>query len=152
MLITTSSSSLHFFNFLDVLQSALTITEMTLMLLMFNILLISVFSSCYLSIFSFSFSLTLVSPDITISIMPRLLSFLSFLFTAAISGFLPLISQSHWIITSHKIFTFSFSTTPSGACSYHFSPFFRLYFSHNFPHNLLLLLLFFFFLLLLLLS
>ena len=81
------------------------------------------------SLFSFSFSLTLMSPGIALSIMAQLLSFL---FTTAISGFLALISLSQWIITSHKIFTSSFSTTPSGACSYHFSLHFRLYFPRNF--------------------
>ena len=119
----TTSSSMHFFSFFDVLPSAPTTTGMTLMLLMFHILLISVFSSWYLN-FCFSFSLTLMSPGIVISIMAQLLSFNY--------GFLALISLSHWIITSHKIFTSSFSTTPSGACSYHFSLLFRLYFPHNF--------------------
>ena len=106
-----------FFSFFDVLPSALTTTGMTLMLLMFHILLISLFSSWYLSFFSFSFSLTLMSPGIVISIMAQLLSFS---FTRTISDFLVLIFLSHWIITSYKIFTSSFSTTPSRACSYHF--------------------------------
>ena len=108
---------MHFFSFFDVLSSVPTTTGMSLMLLMFHILLISVFSSWYLSIFSFSFSLTLMSPGIAISIMAQLLSFL---FTTTISGFLALISLSHWIITSHKILTSSFLTTPSRACSYRF--------------------------------
>ena len=56
----------------------------------------------------------------------------SFLFIRTISGFLALISLSHWIITSHKILTSSFSATPYRACSYHFSLLFRLYFPHNF--------------------
>ena len=51
VLITTSNSSLHFFSFFDVLPSAPTTTGMTLMLLMFHILLISLFSSWFLSIF-----------------------------------------------------------------------------------------------------
>ena len=129
MHITTPRSSLHFFSFFDVLPSAPTTTGMTLMLLMFQILFISLFRSWYLSIFFFSFSLTLMSPHVAISIMAQLLSFL---FTTTISGFLALISLSHWIITSHKIFTSSFSTTSSGACSYHFLLFIRLYFPHNF--------------------
>ena len=123
VLITTPSSSMHFFSFFDMLPSTSTTTGMTLMLLMFHILLISVFSSWYLN-FCFSFSLTLMSPGIVISIMAQLLSFNY--------GFLALISLSHWIITSHKIFTSSFSTTPSGACSYHFSLLIRLFFPHNF--------------------
>ena len=56
---------------------------------MFDILLISPFSSWFFSNLSFSFSLTLMSPDIPISIMAQLLSFL---FTTTISGFLALIS------------------------------------------------------------
>ena len=50
VLITTPSSSMNFFSFLDVLPSASTTTGMTLILLMFHILLISLFSSWYLSI------------------------------------------------------------------------------------------------------
>ena len=124
VLLTTPSSSMHFFSFFDVLPSAPTTTGMTLMLLMFHILLISLFSSWYLSIFSFSFSLTHISPGIAISIIAQLLSFL---FTTTIFGFLVLISLSHWIMTSYKIFTSSFSTASSGACSYHFSLLLRLY-------------------------
>ena len=56
----------------------------------------------------------------------------SFLFIRTISGFLALIFVSHWIITSHKILTSSFSAAPYRACSYHFSLLFRLYFPHNF--------------------
>ena len=129
VLITTPSSSMHFFSFLDVLSRAPTTTGMSLMLLMFHTLLISLFSSWYLSIFSFSFSLTLMSTGTAISIMAQLHSLL---FTTTTSGFLDLISLSHWIITSHKIFTSSFSTTPSGACSYHFSLLIRFYFPQNF--------------------
>ena len=77
-----------------------------------------------------------MSPGIAISIMAQLLSFL---FTTTISGFLALISLSHWIITSHKTFTSSFSTTPSGACSYHFSLLFELYLRHNFQLTILFL-------------
>ena len=134
MLITTSSSSLQLFSFFDVLPAVLTTTGMTFMLLMFHILLISLFSSWYLSIFSLSFLLTFMSSGKAISIMTQLLSFL---FTTAISGFLALISLSDWTITSHKIFTSSFSATISGECSYHFSLFFRLYFPHNFQWTIL---------------
>ena len=129
VLITTPSSSMHFSSFFDMLPNAPNTTGMTLMLLMFHILLISIFSSWYLSIFYFSFSLTLMSPIIAISIMAQILSFL---FTTTISGFLAMISPSNWIITSHKSFTSSSSTTHSGACSYHFSLLSRLYFPHNF--------------------
>ena len=134
VLITTPSSSMHFFSFLDVLSRAPTTTGMSLMLLMFHTLLISLFSSWYLSIFSFSFSLTLMSTGTAISIMAQLHSLL---FTTTTSGFLDLISLSHWIITSHKIFTSSFSTTPSGACSYHFSLLIRFYFPQNFQWTIL---------------
>ena len=81
VLITTPSSSMHFFSFFDVLPSVTTTTGMTLMLPMFHILLISLFSSWYLSIISFSFSLPLM--QIAISIMVQLLSFL---FTTTITG------------------------------------------------------------------
>ena len=114
VLITTPSSFMQFFSFFNVLSRAPTTTGMTLMLIMFHILLISLIRSSYLSIFSFYFSLTPISPVITISIMALLFSLL---FTATISGFLILISLSHWIITSQKIFTSLFSTTPSAASS-----------------------------------
>ena len=55
LLIKTPSSSMQFFSFFDALPSALTTTGITLMLLMFPILLISLFSSWYLSIFPFLF-------------------------------------------------------------------------------------------------
>ena len=128
VLITTPSSSMHFFSFFDVLWSVPTTTGMSLMLLMFHILLISVFSSWYLSIFYFSFSLTLMFPGIEISIMAQLVSFL---FTTTISGFLALISLSHWIITSHKISTSSFLTTTLE----HVHTVFKLYFPHQFLMN-----------------
>ena len=67
VLIRIPSSSLHFFSFFDVLPSTPTTTG-TLMLLIFHMLLISLFSSWYLSIFPFSFSLTLMSTGIVISI------------------------------------------------------------------------------------
>ena len=89
VLITTSSFTMHFSSFFDVLPSASTTTGMTLMLLVFYILLIFLFSSWYLSIFFFSLSLTLMSPGIAISIMVQLLSLL---FATTISGFLALIS------------------------------------------------------------
>ena len=113
VLITTPSSSIQFFSFFYVLPTDPTTTGITLMLLMLHILLISLFTSRYLSVFSFSFWLILMSLGMAISIMAQLLSFL---FTTTISGFLALISLSHWIITTQKIFTSSFSATPSGTC------------------------------------
>ena len=87
------------------LPSAPTTTGMTLMFLMFHILLISLFSSCYLSIFFFSFSLTLMYPGIAISVMAQPLLFL---FTTAISGFPALISFTldHKIPQNLHFFTF----------------------------------------------
>ena len=73
VLIITPSSSMHFLSFFDVLPSAPTTTGVTLMLLMFHILLISLFNSWCLSIYYFSFSQTLMSPGIAISIMAQLL-------------------------------------------------------------------------------
>ena len=69
VLITTPSSSIQFFSFFDVLPSAPTTTGIALMLLMFHVLLISLFSSWYLSVFFFCFLLTRMSPGIAISIM-----------------------------------------------------------------------------------
>ena len=76
--------------------------------------------------------LTLMSPGVAISIMEQLHSFL---FPKTISGFPVLISLSHWIITSYKIFTSSFSTRRSGACSYHFFASFQVVFLTQFPMN-----------------
>ena len=101
MLITIPISSMQFFSFFDVHPIAPTITGMTLIVQMFQILLISFFSSWYLSIFSFSFLLILISPDIAISIVAQLLSFL---FTTTIPSFLAFIFLSYCIITFHKIF------------------------------------------------
>ena len=128
VLITTLSSSIQFFSFLDALPSALAPPGMTLMFLMFHILLISLFSSWYFSIF---FLLFLANSYVSRYRKINYAQLPSFLFTTAIYGFLSLISLSHWMITSHKI-TFSFYTTPSGAWSYHFTLLFRLYFSNNF--------------------
>ena len=66
VLITTPSSSMQFSSFFDLLPSAPTTTGMTLMRLMLHIILISFFSSRYLLIFSFFFSLTRMSPGIAI--------------------------------------------------------------------------------------
>ena len=80
---------MHFCSFFNVLPSGPTTTGMTLMLLIIHVLLISLFSSWYLSNFSFSFLLTLMSWGIAMSIMAQLPSFL---FSTTISGFLALIS------------------------------------------------------------
>ena len=64
--LTTPSSSMQFSSFFDLLPSAPTTTGMTLMRLLLHIILISFFSSRYLLIFSFFFSLTRMSPGIAI--------------------------------------------------------------------------------------
>ena len=61
VLITTPSFSMHFFSFFDMLPSAPTTTGVTLMLLMFHILLISVFSSWYLNFLFLFFTNSYVS-------------------------------------------------------------------------------------------
>ena len=103
-----------------------------LMLLMFHILLIFLFSSWYLSIFSSSFLLTLMSPGVAISNMAQLFSFL---FTTTISGFLALISLSHWIITSYKIFTSSFFINTFWSMFILFFTSLQVVFSTQFPMN-----------------
>ena len=125
---------MHFFSFFNILPSAPTTTGMTLMLIMFYILLISLFSSWYLSIFSFSFSLTLMSPGIAISIMAQLLSFL---FTKTLSGFLALIFVSHWIISSHKSSLLHFQQHPLDHIHTIFH-FFSGCISHTISNNLFL--------------
>ena len=84
----------------------------------FHNLLISFFKSWYFSTFSFSFSSTLTSAGIAISII---IPFCSFLSITIRSGRLASIRLSHWIFMSHSTLISSFSTAPSGACSYHFS-------------------------------
>ena len=128
VLITTPSSSIHFFSFFGVLPSAPTTTGMNLMLLMFRILLISLFSSWYLSIF-----LLLFFTNSHVSRYSNINYGTSCLILIHYNNiwFSCLYLWSHSIIISHKIFTSSFSTTHSGACSYYFSLLFRLHFPHN---------------------
>ena len=117
----------------------------------FHNLLISLFKSWYFSTFSFSFSSTLTSAGTTISMIIPFCSFLSvtirsgrlvpirlshwifmshstliilfcsFLSVTIRSGRLVPIRLSHWIFMSHSTLISSFSTAPSGACSYYFS-------------------------------
>ena len=101
---------------------------------MFHILLISLFSYWYLSIFPFTVLQTPMPSGIVISIIAK---FLSFLFITTISSFLSTISLSYWIKRSQKFFNSAFSTRPSGTCSYQFSFLFRLYFRHNFQWTIL---------------
>ena len=68
--------------------------------------------------FSFSFSSTLISAGTTISII---IPFCSFLSITVRPDHLASIRLSHWIFMSHSTLISSFSTTPSGACLYHFS-------------------------------
>ena len=57
--LTTTRSSMQFFSFFNMLPKASTTTGMTLQLLMYYFLLIALYSSWYLSRFSFSLSLIL---------------------------------------------------------------------------------------------
>ena len=75
----------------------------------FHNLLIPFFKSWYFSTFSFSFSSSLTSAGTAISIIIPFCSFLSIT-----------IRLSHWVFMSHSTLISSFSTAPSGACSYHF--------------------------------
>ena len=119
-----TSSSMQVFSFFDVLTSAPTTTGMALMLLMFHNLLISLFSSLYLSIFFvlfFASSYVCRCSNINYGTTSVILIHYNNIWFLL----------SHWIITFHKIFTSSFSATPSGACSCHFLLLFRLYFPYN---------------------
>ena len=75
------------------------------------------FKSWHFFIFSLSFSLTLTSAGTAISMINPFRSFLSI---KILSGLLAPITLSHWTSIFHNTFTSSFSTAPSGTCSYHF--------------------------------
>ena len=53
--------------------------------------------------------------------IPMIILFHSSLSIKIMSGLLASITLSHWTLISHNTFTSSFSTAPSGTCSYHFS-------------------------------
>ena len=78
----------------------------------------SVSKSWYFSIFSLSFPATLTSTGTAILMI---IPFRSFLSIKIMSGFLTSVMLPHWTMISHNTFTSSFSTAPSGTCSYHFS-------------------------------
>ena len=89
----------------------------------------SLFKFWYFSIFSISFSRILQSPGIATSMMTHDFVLVS---TKVKSSLLASTTLSHWIFISQINLKSSFSTTPSGPCSYHFSFLSRLCFSHNF--------------------
>ena len=72
--------------------------------------LISFFKCWYFSTFSFSSTFT-----------STIIRFCSFLSITIRSGHLASIRLSHWIFMSHSTLISSYSTAPSGVCSYHFS-------------------------------
>ena len=110
------SFPVHLSNSAETLPRASITTGTISTFLSFHNLLISFFKSWYFS--TFSFSSTLTSAGIAISIV---IPFCSFLSITIRSGCLASIRLSHWIFMSHSTLTSSFSTAPSEACSYHFS-------------------------------
>ena len=129
ILIVTPSFSSHASNLLLTTPSAPTTTGTTSRCLIPHSLPISLIRSWYFSIFSPSFSYTLWSQGEAMSTMIALLFSFS---TTTMSGLLASITWSHWMVISHKILHFSFSTTPSGWCSYHFSPLLMSYLQQSF--------------------
>ena len=112
------SFPIHLSNFAETLPRAPFTTGTISTFLNFYNLLISFFKSWYFSTFSFSLSSSLTSAGTAISII---IPFCSFLSITIRSGHLASIILSHWIFMSHSTLISSFSTAPSGACSYHFS-------------------------------
>ena len=111
VLIVTARFSSHASNLLLTTLSALTTTGTTSRCLIPHSLPISLLRSCYLLIFSPSFSYALWSQGENISTMIALLFSIS---TTTMSGLVASITSSHWMVISHKILHFSFSTTPFG--------------------------------------
>ena len=109
---------IHLSNSAETLPRAPITTRTIPAFLNFHNFLISFFKSWYFSTFSFSFSSTITSGGTAISII---IPFCSFLSITTGSGRLGSIRLSHWIFVSHSTLISSFSTAPSGACSYHFS-------------------------------
>ena len=121
------SFPIHLSNSAETLPRAPITTGTISTFLNFHNLLISFFKSWYFSTFSFSFSSTLTSAGTAISII---IPFCSFLSITIRSGHLASIRLSHWILMSHSSLISSFSTAPSGACSYHFSLCSKPFFLH----------------------
>ena len=112
VLIVSPSSSMQFLSLFDVLRSVPTTTGITWMAPMLQIPPIFPLSSWHLSTPFSSFSSTLMSPGLAITIMAQLLSFL---FTTTMSGFPyvdpplkldPNISQNHHFFIFRNIFIF----------------------------------------------
>ena len=80
--------------------------------------LISIAKLRYLPTFSFSFRAILQSPGHATSIIWHIVLVFS---TTTMRGLLSGIFLSVWIVKSHRIYIFVFSTTRSGECSYHLS-------------------------------
>ena len=131
---------MHFFSFFDMLPSAPATTGMTLMLLMFHVLLISLLSSWCLSVFSFFFQSYLsrfsninYGTTSLILIHCNNIGFSCLDLCVVLDHNIP--QSLHFLIFNNM-----------GACSYHFSLLFRLYFPHTFqwtiPATLLCLILY----------
>ena len=86
--------------------------------------------SWYFSMFSLSFPPTLTSTGKAILMI---IPFRSFLSIKIMSGFLSSVMLPQWTIIFHNTFTSSFSTAPSGTCSYHFSVCSITHFSYKGP-------------------
>ena len=117
-LMVIPSLSSHVSNLLLTAPRAPTTTGTTSCCLIPHSFPFSLFKSWYFSIFSPSFSYTLWSDGRAISTIITLLLSLS---TTTMSGLQASITWSHWMFMSHNILHLSFSTTPSGWWSYHFS-------------------------------
>ena len=115
VLIVTPSFSSHASNLLLTTPSAPTTTGTTSRCLVSHSLPISLLRSWYFSSFHLPFH-TLCGPRV--KLCPLWLP-----------CYFP--SQQHMVI-SHKILQFSFSTTPSGWCLYHFSPLLKSYLQKSF--------------------
>ena len=105
------------------------ITSMTVTFLQFQIFSISLLRSWYFSIFSCSFSGTRVSKGQATYITLHVLSSSS---KTSMSRLLCSRRWCLWTLKSHSTFSWSFSTTPSGASPCHLSLHWRLNFWHSF--------------------
>ena len=112
--IVGSSSSIHTSDSIATLPRAHITTGTISTILSFHNPPIFLFKSWYFSTFSLSFSPTLASADTTISII---LPFWSFLSITNMPGLFLCLCH---VVTLNLALTSSFSTAPSGTCSYQF--------------------------------
>ena len=144
VLIVSPSSSMQFLSFFDVLRSVPTTTGITWMAPMLQVSPISPLSSWHLSTPSSSFSSTLMSPGLAITIMAQLFSFL---FTTTMSGFPyvdpplkldPNISQNHHFFIFRNIFIFRLHLPHNHQWTIPATLFYLLLYSFcaNFSHSL----------------